>query len=286
MFDLEHTHAPSGERGKAAAKKVAAKSKLRASGVGAREGAESGLLEDEMRGDAFGEDGRGVGVSTKSTLCCVVKADVQGTAEAVRDALLSLSTDRVGVKVVYQGTGAVTESDVSLAGAVGGVVLAFNVKHGAETEKLAKAENVLVVRRTVIYHLLDAVGEMLGGLAPETLEEEVCGEAEVTQVFDLSGRRGNKANTVAGCVVRRGALDGDEKFRVLRGGTAAHDGLLDASSIRRHRLEVRVVGKGTDCGVNLAGFEDIRAGDVVQCVRFVKKRATVEKVQTGGSRVV
>ena len=86
--------------------------------------------------------------------------------------------------------------------------------------------------------------------------------------------------------MRRGALDGDEKFRVLRGGTAAHDGLLDASSIRRHRLEVRVVGKGTDCGVNLAGFEDIRAGDVVQCVRFVKKRATVEKVQTGGSRVV
>ena len=287
VFDLEHTHAPSGERGKAAAKKAAAKSKLRASGVGAREGAESGLLEDEMRSGALGDDGSGnERGATKSTLCCVVKADVQGTAEAVRDALLSLSTDRVGVKVVYQGTGAVTESDVSLAGAVGGVVLAFNVKHGAETEKLAKAENVLVVRRTVIYHLLDAVGEMLGGLAPETLEEEVYGEAEVRQVFDLSNRRGNKANIVAGCVVNRGSLDGDEKFRVLRGGVAAHDGLLDASSIRRHRLEVRVVGKGTDCGVNLAGFEDIRPGDVVQCVRFVKKKAAVEKVQTGGSRVV
>ena len=286
VFDLEHTHAPSGERGKAAAKKAAAKSKLRASGVGAREGAASGLLEDEMRSGAFGEDGSRVAALRANTLCCVVKADVQGTAEAVRDALLSLSTERVGVKVVYQGTGAVTESDVSLAGAVGGVVLAFNVKHGAETEKLAKAENVLVVRRTVIYHLLDAVGEMLGGLAPETLEEEVCGEAEVRQVFDLSTRRGNKANTVAGCVVHRGSLDGDEKFRVLRGGAAAHDGLLDAASIRRHRLEVRVVGKGTDCGLNLAGFEDIRAGDVVQCVRFVKKKAAVEKVQSGGSRVV
>ena len=287
VFDLEHTHAPSGERGKAAAKKTAAKSKLRASGVGAREGAASGLLEDEMRSGAFGEDGsRKHSALRANTLCCVVKADVQGTAEAVRDALLSLSTERVGVKVVYQGTGAVTESDVSLAGAVGGVVLAFNVKHGAETEKLAKAENVLVVRRTVIYHLLDAVGEMLGGLAPETLEEEVCGEAEVRQVFDLSARRGNKANTVAGCVVHRGSLDGDEKFRVVRGGAVAHDGLLDAASIRRHRLEVRVVGKGTDCGLNLAGFEDIRAGDIVQCVRFVKKKAAVEKVQSGGSRVV
>jgi translation initiation factor IF-2 len=287
VFDLEHTHAPSGERGKAAAKKTAAKSKLRASGVGAREGAASGLLEDEMRSGAFGEDGsRKHSALRANTLCCVVKADVQGTAEAVRDALLSLSTERVGVKVVYQGTGAVTESDVSLAGAVGGVVLAFNVKHGAETEKLAKAENVLVVRRTVIYHVLDAVGEMLGGLAPETLEEEVCGEAEVRQVFDLSTRRGNKANTVAGCVVHRGSLDGDEKFRVVRGGAVAHDGLLDAASIRRHRLEVRVVGKGTDCGLNLAGFEDIRAGDIVQCVRFVKKKAAVEKVQSGGSRVV
>ena len=287
VFDLEHTHAPSGERGKAAAKKAAAKSKLRASGVGAREGLESGLLEDEMRSGALGADGSGNDRgATNATLCCVVKADVAGTAEAVRDALLSLSTDRVGVKVVYQGTGAVTESDVSLANAVGGVVLAFNVKHGAETEKLAKAENVLVVRRTVIYHLLDAVGEMLGGMAPETLTEEVYGEAEVRQVFDLSSRRGNKANLVAGCVVTKGSLDGDEKFRVVRGGAAAHDGLLDASSIRRHRLEVRVVGKGTDCGVNFVGFTDIRPGDVVQCVRFVKKKAAVEKVQTGGSRVV
>ena len=257
-----------------------------AANEGAREGAESGLLEDEMRSGALGDDGSGNDRGAKSTLCCVVKADVAGTAEAVRDALLSLSTDRVGVKVVYQGTGAVTESDVSLANAVGGVVLAFNVKHGAETEKLAKAENVLVVRRTVIYHLLDAVGEMLGGLAPTTLTEEVYGEAEVRQVFDLSSRRGNKANLVAGCVVTKGSLDGDEKFRVVRGGAAAHDGLLDASSIRRHRLEVRVVGKGTDCGVNLCGFTDIRPGDVVQCVRFVKKKAAVEKVQTGGSRVV
>jgi translation initiation factor IF-2 len=280
VYELEHTHAPSGERGKAAAKKAAAKSKLRASGVGARESVESGLLEDELGSDI------GVEKQKSSALCCIVKADVQGTAEAVRDSLLSLSTDTVGVKVVYQGTGAVTESDVSLAAAVGGVVLAFNVKHGAETEKLAKMENVTVIRRTVIYHLLDAVGEMLGGLAPETLVEEVYGEAEVRQVFDLSDRRGNKADIVAGCVVNKGSLDGDEKFRVLRGGVSLHEGLLDASSIRRHKSEVRAVGKGTDCGVNLGAFTDIKAGDIVQCVRFVKRKAIVEKIETGGSRVV
>jgi len=102
--------------------------------------------------------------------------------------------------------------------------LAFNVKHGVETEKLAKAENVTVVRRTVIYHLLDAVGEMLGGLAPESLVEDVYGEAEVRQVFDLSDRRGNKANLVAGVLVNKGSLDGDEKFRVLRDGKPMHEG--------------------------------------------------------------
>ena len=93
-----------------------------------------------------------------------------------------------------------------------------------ETEKLAKAENVTVVRRTVIYHLLDAVGEMLGGLAPESLVEDVYGEAEVRQVFDLSDRRGNKANLVAGVLVNKGSLDGDEKFRVLRDGKPMHEG--------------------------------------------------------------
>ena len=121
VYDLEHTHAPSGERGKAAAKKALAKSKLRREGVGAREGRESGLLEDTVASDGSA-DGSVNNESVKiSTLCCVVKADVQGTCEAVRDSLLSLSTDTVGVKVVYQGTGAVTESDIALASAVGGV---------------------------------------------------------------------------------------------------------------------------------------------------------------------
>ena len=289
VYDLEHTHAPSGERGKQAAKKAVAKSKLRASGVGAREGLQSGLLEDEMRSELLGADGTGdPGNATQkvSSLNCVVKADVQGTCEAVRDSLLSLSTDTVAVKVVFQGTGAVTESDISLASAVGGVVLAFNVKHSVETEKHAKVENVTVVRRTVIYHLLDAVGEMLGGLAPEKLVEEIHGEAEVRQVFDLSDRRGNKANLVAGCVVNKGSFDSDEKFRVMRDGEVLHEGLLDVASIRRHRLEVRNVGKGTDCGVDLIGFSDIKQGDTIQCIKFVKKKATVEKIATGGARVV
>ena len=87
-------------------------------------------------------------------------------------------------------------------------------------------------------------------------------------------------------MVNKGALDGTEKFRLLREGEPMHDGLLDASSIRRHRLEVTTVGKGTDCGVSLADFADVRPGDVLQCVHFVKRKAEVVKVASGGAKVV
>ena len=280
VFELVHTHAPVGERGKAAAKKTVAKSKLRASGVGAREGVESGLVDEEAEGD----DGR---ETVDRDLCAIVKADVQGTAEAIRDSLLGLGTEAVGVKVVYLGVGGVTASDVSLAAAIGGPILAFNVRAPSnEVEKLARQSGVTIISRKVIYHLLDAVGDLIGGLAPERLVEEVLGEAEVRQVFDLSERRGNKANIVAGCLVNRGSLDGSEKFRLVRDGVVVHEGLLDCSSIRRHRLEVTTVGKGTDCGVSLADFQDVQPGDVLQCVHFVKRKAKVEKMESGGSRVV
>jgi translation initiation factor IF-2 len=292
QYELEHTHAPAGERGKAASRKMAVKSRLRAAGVGAREGRESGLADDELRRadeelGALADSHSSTSSSVPRALCAIVKADAQGTAEAVRDSLLGLGTGAVGVRVVYLGVGPVTASDVALAAAVGGPVLAFNVREVSnEVEKLAKAEGVMVVNRRVIYHLLDAAGDMLAGLAPERRVEEVAGEAEVRRVFDLSDRRGNKADIVAGCVVNRGTLDGDAKFRVVRDGRAVHEGLLDCASIRRHRSETRTVGKGGECGVSLEGFADVRPGDQIQCVTFVMKRAKVEKVDTGGSRVV
>ncbi|EEH58762.1 uncharacterized protein MICPUCDRAFT_15560, partial [Micromonas pusilla CCMP1545] len=229
--------------------------------------------------------------SVNSDLCAIVKADVQGTAEAVRDSLLGLGTSSVGVKVVYVGVGAVSESDVALAAAIGGPILAFNVQVSNVVEKAAKDAGVVIVNRKVIYHLLDAVGELLGGLGAFSsrwfpYDREVLGEAEVRQVFDLSGRRGNKANMVAGCVVNSGSFSAVEKFRLLRDGEPVHEGLLDAQSIRRHRLEVTTVGKGTECGVSLADHADVKPGDVIQCVHFVKRKAVVEKVATGGARVV
>ena len=245
-FELEHTHAPVGARGKAAVAKMRRKSRLRG---GVVDDSLSGDDDDDDLLDALDDDDDDA--SQNRDLCCIVKADVQGTAEAVRDAVLTLGSPAVGVKVVYVGVGPVTESDVSLAAAIGGPILAFNVREPpAGIAAHAKRLGVPLVERKVIYHLLDAVGEMLGDRAPERLVESVAGEAEVRAVFDLSGD-GNKADVVAGCLVNVGALDGSERFRVMRDGAAAHEGLLECESIRRHKLEVTAVGKGTDCGVSL-----------------------------------
>lgn len=223
----------------------------------------------------------------RGNLNVIVKADVQGTAEAVRDAVLGLGSDAVGLKVVFMGVGAITESDVSLSAAIGAPILAFNVREPPNAlAKMAKINGVRIVRHRVIYHLLDEVGEMLTGLAPMEEHEQIEGEASVVQIFDMSGARGNNATIVAGCVVGQGTMKAGEKFRLIRDGESVHEELLDCASIRRHRLEVDSVGKGSDCGIALADVIDVRMGDVIQCVSLVRRPLKAVKVDSGGARVV
>ena len=223
----------------------------------------------------------------RGNLNVIVKADVQGTAEAVRDAVLGLGSDAVGLKVVFMGVGAITESDVSLSAAIGAPILAFNVREPPNAlAKMAKINGVRIVRHRVIYHLLDEVGEMLTGLAPMEEHEQIEGEASVVQIFDMSGARGNNATIVAGCVVGQGTMKAGEKFRLIRDGESVHEELLDCASIRRHRLEVDSVGKGSDCGIALADVIDVRMGDIIQCVSLVRRPLKAVKVDSGGARVV
>ena len=229
----------------------------------------------------------GADVEERGHLNVIIKADVQGTAEAVRDSLLGLSTDAVSLKVVYIGVGAITESDISLGAAIGAPVLGFNVRDPPNTlAKLAKQKGVRIVRHRVIYHLLDEVGEMLTGLAPMEEHEQVEGEASVVQIFDMSDKKGNNATIVAGCVVGQGAMKAGEKFKLLRDGKCLHEDLLDCASMRRHRLEVDSVGKGSDCGISLLNVVDVRMGDVIQCVSIIKRPLRTVKVESGGARVV
>lgn len=229
----------------------------------------------------------GADVEERGHLNVIIKADVQGTAEAVRDSLLGLSTDAVSLKVVYIGVGAITESDISLGAAIGAPVLGFNVRDPPNTlAKLAKQKGVRIVRHRVIYHLLDEVGEMLTGLAPMEEHEQVEGEASVVQIFDMSDKKGNNATIVAGCVVGQGAMKAGEKFKLFRDGKCLHEDLLDCASMRRHRLEVDSVGKGSDCGISLLNVVDVRMGDVIQCVSIIKRPLRTVKVESGGARVV
>ena len=243
-------------------------------------------------------------------LVLVIKADVQGTGEALRDAVQRLSSPAVSVRVIYCGVGPVSESDVDLAAACGAPILAFNVRTGALTDAAAKRAGVKVVSQRVIYHLLDDVGAMLTGLAPEHEAEEVTGEADVLQLFaapvpkkaapsttaadaataaqgGAAAAAPRNAPSIVGCRVKAGSIHSSEKFRVLRGGQPLHPGLIPCRSIRRLRLEVQSVGRGTECGVLLAGSPplDVRPGDVVQCVRIVRVRARTEAVEGGGLRV-
>lgn len=196
----------------------------------------------------------------------VLKADVQGSAEAVREAVANLSTDAVRVHVVHCGVGPVTLSDVSLAVPSGAQVLGFNVRAAADAEAEAKQHGVAVHCRRVIYELLADVAALVEGASPRVRREVVAGAGEVLQVFELPGRRGAAAaaSAVAGLRVVEGSVRAGLAFRVLRGGDVVHEG--PAASLRRQKLDVDAVGKGAECGLVLEGFDGFRPGDVVHCL--------------------
>ena len=196
----------------------------------------------------------------------VIKADVQGSAEAVRDALSNLSTREVRVHVIHSGVGPVTLSDVSLAVPSGAKVIGFNVKVGADAEAEAKLHGITVLHRRVIYEVLGDVGTLIEGMTPRELQDVVIGSAEVLMTFQVSavGASSKEKKTVAGCRVGEGAMKSGMRVRVVRGGDVIGEGVCN--SLRRHKLDVDTVGQGTECGLGVEGFDTFMAGDVLQCI--------------------
>lgn len=236
-------------------------SKARAGRVQWRREAEAVRVAAQAAAQLADEDAPGV-----KLLPVVLKADVQGSAEAVREAVANLSTEAVRVMVVHCGVGPVSLSDVALAVPSGAAVLGFNVKAATEAEAEAKQHGVGLHCRRVIYELLADVAALVEGASPKEKKEVIEGVADVLAVFPLSKKRGSAAapSAVAGCKVVEGAVRAGLRFRVLRGGEVLHEGPCD--SLRRHKLAVDSVGRGSECGVVLDGFQDFRPGDVLQCV--------------------
>ena len=192
-----------------------------------------------------------------ATLNIVLKADVQGSVEAIADALTNLSTDEVRVKIVSSGVGGITESDVNLAMASNAIIIGFNVRADSVAKRLIDEEEVDLHYYSVIYDLIDEVkGAMSGMLAPE-FKEEIIGLAEVRDVF-----RSPKLGAIAGCMVVDGVVKRNNPIRVLRENVVIYEGELE--SLRRFKDDVNEVKQGTECGIGVKNYNDVKVGDQIE----------------------
>jgi len=200
----------------------------------------------------MGEGGAGPG--GKKTLALLIKADVQGSQEALAHALTRLATEEVKVSVVHAGVGGITESDVNLALASGAVIIGFNSRPDATARKLIESSGVDVRYYNVIYDAVEEVKAALSGMLAPERKESVIGLVEVRQVFKIS-----KVGTVAGCFVQEGLVKRSAQVRVLRDSVVIHTGELDA--LKRFKDDVREVKAGFECGISLKSFQDLKEGD-------------------------
>jgi translation initiation factor IF-2 len=188
----------------------------------------------------------------------VIKADVQGSIEAIAASLQKLSTDEVAVRILHSGVGGINESDVTLANASRAVIVGFNVRANPLAREMAKRDGVDIRYYSIIYNVIDDIKAMLGGLLAPTVRERFLGNAQILQVFTVS-----KAGKVAGCKVSEGVVRRGAKVRLLRDNVVIHEGSL--KTLKRFKDEVREVKEGFECGMAFENYQDIQEGDTIEC---------------------
>ncbi|NTU59718.1 MAG: translation initiation factor IF-2, partial [Deltaproteobacteria bacterium] len=187
----------------------------------------------------------------------VIKADVQGSAEAVAQALEKLSTDEVRVKVIHAAVGGITETDINLASASGAIIVGFHVRPEAKGAALAEQAGVDIRLYNIIYDATDDVKKAMGGLLSPTIEEKVIGRVEVRQLFRVP-----KIGTIAGCRVTQGVVQRSARLRVLRDSVVIYEGQL--ASLKHFKDDVREVKEGNECGLSIQNYNDIKEGDILE----------------------
>ncbi len=192
------------------------------------------------------------------TLNLIIKADVQGSVEAVKQAMLKLTTDEVKVRVLHSGAGAVTKDDVNLASAFNAIIIGFNVRPDASAREAAEKEKVDVRLYTVIYKAIEDMEKAMKGLLAPEYKEVLLGHAEVRNVFKITG-----AGIIAGCYVQDGKVQRNAQVRLLRDNVVVFEGKL--SSLRHLKEDVKEMKEGFECGMSLEGHNDIKEGDIVEC---------------------
>lgn len=209
------------------------------------------------------EIGRRIALGNFQELNVIVKADVDGSIEALSDSLIKLSTEEIHVNVIHKAVGAISESDVLLAVASNAIIIGFQVRPMPNARKLAEKEQIEIRLYSVIYDAIEEVKSGIEGmLAPEE-KEEVCANAEVLETFKIS-----KVGTIAGCMVRDGKLVRGANVRVIRDGIVVYTGKL--GSLKRLKDDVKEVTSGFDCGLSVEGYNDIKIGDMIEAYQIVE----------------
>jgi len=201
----------------------------------------------------------------KKELSVIIKADTDGSIQALADGLMKIQNEEVKVQIIHQGVGQITETDVLLAAASDAIIIGFRVRPNVNAKRLAEKEDLDVRFYSVIYHVLEDVDKALEGMLSPELHEESLGSLEIRQVFRVP-----KIGVVGGAYVLEGKLFRDSKIRLLRDGVQIFDGQLD--SLKRFKDDVKEVDAGYECGVSIKGYDDIKVGDVVEAYKIVEKK--------------
>ena len=209
----------------------------------------------------------------------VIKGDVQGSVEAIIAALEKLNTEEVAARVIHAGVGGITELDITLAEASKAAVIGFNVRAHKEARELAEQVGIEIRYYNIIYNLVDDVKAAMSGLLAPTLREEMLGNAQILEVFNIS-----KVGKVAGCRVTDGTVQRGANVRLIRDNVVVHEGKL--STLKRFKDEVKEVLAGQECGMAFENYQDMRAGDVIECYRVeeIKRESLMSRRPLCGRR--
>ncbi|MCU0411713.1 MAG: translation initiation factor IF-2 [Bacteroidetes bacterium] len=199
----------------------------------------------------------------------IVKADVDGSAEALADSLMKLSTKEVQVVVIHKGVGGISESDVLLALASNAVIIGFHVRPNLKARQLAQTEDVDIRMYSIIYDAINDVKNALEGMLAPTVSEEITGTVEIREVFKIS-----RVGTIAGCYVKDGKLNRNNKVRLVRDGIEVWQGTL--ASLKRFKDDVREVEEGFECGLGLENYNDLKVGDIVEAFKLVETKRKLD----------
>ena len=202
------------------------------------------------------------------TLPILIKTDVQGSAEAIENAISKLSNNEVSVDVILKGVGAITESDVALTKSSNGFIVGFNVRALPHARDLAKRDGIDIKYYSIIYELIDDVKNLLSGLLTPEISENITGNVEIREVFNIS-----KFGNIAGCIVKSGLISRKSKIRLLRDNVVIHTGNL--LSLKRFKDEVNEVKSGFECGLVIENYSDIKVGDIIETFEEIKKARSI-----------